>query len=831
MNLWSMTRWALLPAALLLAGCGAGSGRSGTDLSVTGSVSATALNGGDAVQFEMVVANRGDYDAVDVTVRNATLQLAAASVRIACVAEGGADCPASTGTSMSVDRLPAGGRLLFTVSGSLNPGASGTFANTTSVSSADTPELNPDDNSLTVSGTASSHDVAVTGTAPAGPLLTDAATFDFVVDNPGPDVARDVVITTTATANLALQRAQIRCTAAGGASLPVLQADDTLAVAELPAAGSLSCAVPVTVASGTNGNTAVSMSVAAPGDARAGNNTATAVVGATLISNLSVTGSVRDAQVIGGAGTTFDFTVVNQGPASAFDVALTNTTSTDLSLSGAIACTASGGAVPPTDATGGGLVSAAIPAGGALNCAVPVTVAAGANGVVFDTFAVRADNNVRPGAGSVTVSTVAVSSNLGVSQTGPVEAGAGTPLSFSARVNNPGPGSASNVRIDWQATAPAGVSFAAPTCVGLNGAVCPDVLGPSMTVPSLGPGRTLVFSFEATTEPTARGSVQSRVTVASDEDQDTGNNTATVTTALVDPRNGAYAVFAADGRRYDLDIDFDIGRYTLSGNGTQAERSFTADGSGGFVVGGTARLRLATDLIVGGHDFGGDVLPFVAARSFVPGIGAVAGTYNLFTRRIAPDGTATTVPATASVSGNTLSICESETAPVASVRLCATANRTDYVNLVSDGTTITGTSAAGERFSFSVATSGAAKVLLSAGPGPDLGQRLRIGLVDATSGITFGPAQQGPTSDGDWTTVTLVDGVPVQWTSTGSLGSDSAQLVGVTNSGSAPFAMLTGTSTATNGSIFLMQAYPLIVVIGGSPFFSSASGLLQVALP
>lgn len=834
MSFRAMNRWTTLAAAgvlsALLAGCGAGSGRSGTDLAVSGSVSATALNGGDAVRFEMTVLNRGEYDAVDVVIRNASLQVSPGSVRIDCVGEAGATCPAATGPSMTVDRLPSGGRLLFTVSGQLNPGASGTFANTMSAS-AGTADVNPDNNSVTVSGTARSHDVGVTGVAPPGPLLTDSAVFSFVIDNPGPDAAQGVVITTTATANVALQRARISCTASGGASLPALQPDDTLTVDQLPAAGALDCQVPVTVASGTNGNTAVSMNVAAPGDARAGNNTATAVVGATLVSNLSVSGTVRDAQVIGGAGTSFDFVVANQGPATAFDVTLTNTLSTELSLSGPIACLATGGAVVPTPNADGSLVAPALPAGATLNCAVPVTVAAGANGLVFDTFTVRAPNNVRPGAGSVTVTTLAVSSNLGVSQTGPAQVAAGASFSFSARVNNPGPGNASNVRIDWTRSAPAGVVFATPTCVGLNGAVCPAQLGTSMTVPVLGPGRTLVFGFEATSTAGARGSVESRVVVASDEDQDTGNNTAVATATLVDARNGSYEVFAADGRSYDLLIDFDAGTYTMSGNGGSVQRRFVADGSGGYTVDGLARLRLTTDLIVGGHDFGAGVEPFVAVRSFVPGIGSLAGSYNLFTRRVAADGTATTVPGTAFVSGNTLSICEREQAPVTSVRLCPDASRVDYVNLTADGNVITGTSAAGERFSFSVATSGAAKILLSAGTAPDLRQRFRIGLVDSSGGVTFGPAQQGPSSTGDWTTMTLVDGFPVQWTSTGSLGSDSAQLVSVTNSGSAPFSMLTGTSTATNGSIFLMQAYPLIVVIGGSPFFSSASGLLQLALP
>lgn len=826
----SLRTLATLAAAATLVACGAGSGRSGTDLAVSGTVSADRLNGGDHVSFAMTVRNQGDYDAHDVQVRNGTLQLSQASVTIGCTATGGATCPTETGTSMSVSVLPKGGSLVFTVAGNLVLGASGTFANTTTVS-ADTADINSNNNSVTVSGTATSHDTGVTGVAPPAPVLTDTAVFTFTVDNPGPDAASDVVLTTTAGAALTLLRSQISCVPAGGASTPALQADDTLLVATLPAAASLTCSVPVGVPDGTNGSIAVSMNAAAAGDARAGNNTATAVVGATLVSSLAVTGSARDTQVIGGATTSFDFLVANSGPATAFDVALTNTTSTDLTLAGAIECTATGGAVLPTASADGGLVSAAIPAGGGLSCVVPVTVAAGANGVVFDTFAARADNNTRPGNASLTVTTVAVSSNLGVSQTGPTEVSAGDTLSFSARVNNPGPGNASNVRIDWSTVVPAGVTFGTPTCVGLNGAVCPDVLGTTMTVPTLAPGRTLVFGFDATTASSARGAVTSTVAVSSDEDVDPGNNTATASATVVDARSGSYKVFAADGRGYDMTIDFDARRYTMSGNGASVERSFTADGFGGFTVAGQEKFRTTTDLVVGGHDFGGGVLPYVAARSLASNVATLGGNYNLVTRLVTAGGAATTVPGTAFISGNTLSICESETVPVASVRLCATENRTDFVNLTANGSVITGTSSSGQSFSFSVANTGATKVLLATGTTADFRQRLRIGLVDSSGGITFGPAQQGPSSAGDWTTMTLVDGVPVQWTSTGALVNDSAQLVGVTNSGSAPFSMLTGTSTAYNASIYLMQAYPLIVVAGGSPFFSSASGLLQIALP
>jgi uncharacterized repeat protein (TIGR01451 family) len=813
----------------LLVGCGSGSGRSGTDLVVTGVGPATALKGGDPISFTMTVANRGDFEADDLVLRNATLQVAQAGLTISCTASGGATCPATTGATMEVPRLPAGGSLVFVVSSTVNVGASGTVSNTLAVS-ADTSDVNSDNNSVTVSTTVASHDVSVQGTAPAGPLVDGPATFTMLVSNAGPDTAQDVSLATTVSANLSLVPSAIVCTPEGGATAPALQADNTLLVASMPAGATLNCNVPVTVTAGTNGITAVSMTATSAGDSRSSNNASTASVSATLVHDITVTGVVSAPSVVGGGSAVFTMTVRNAGPATALDVALANTLSTDLSLLGAIACAPSGGAVAPVTTLDGSLVSSAIPANGALTCTVPVTVAAGANGAVFSNFTATANGEQRPNDNSATVTTTAVSSNLGVSHTGAAQVAAGTATTFSARVNNPGPGTASNVVVTWTTNAPAGVVFDTPTCTALAGATCPATLGPTMTIPSLPAGRTLVFGFTATPDASYRGDIINAVAVTSDEDIDLSNNSAAVTTAVVDPRSGSYKVYAADGRQYDLALSFETSSYTMSGQGASGTSSFTGSG-GEFTVAGNARFRLAADVMVGGHDFGSGVLPYVAVRSFTSGLTALAGSYNLFTRNILADGTASTLPGTAFISGNTLSICESESSPVTTVRLCVAGARKDYVNLTFSGNVVTGTAANGETIQFSVANTGAAKILLAAGDVAGGGQRLRVGLIDSTAGISFGPAQSGASTTGDWVAVTLEDTLPVRYEATGSSTDDDASLVAVTNSGAGPFSMLTGTSVTYNGSIYLMQSYPLLVVVGGPTAFSAASGLFYLSLP
>jgi hypothetical protein len=1074
-----------LGLALLLVGCGGGSGRSGTDLVVSGVGPSAQLNGGDPVVFVMTVGNEGEFDATDITVRVATLQMAQPTLSITCTARDGATCPAATGPSMTVPSMTPGGSLVFEVASTANLGASGLVSSTLSVSSGSR-DVNTSNNTFTASAPVASNDLVVTGTAPAGPLLSGPATFTMVVDNVGTDAAGDVVLTTTLSASLTLDgpgvvcmpsggavapelqpdgtlrspsipvngrltcdvnvivagnsngaaavsmradapgdsrtgnnvatasvsttlsndvsvvgtappgpllsgsatflmrvanagpdqardvglvttvsaaltldRQDIACAASGGAAAPTMQPDGSLRVSSLPSGAALECSIPVTVAPATSGFAVVSMTaesagdtrpgnntgtasvsatltndvgvsgsappgplldgsatftmvvdnsgvstafdvrltntvgpnltldgaigcvasggavapalqadgtllspsippggrltcsvpvtvkpgvsatvfntmaVDALGDVRASNNTATASVSATLVNNLTVAGTADAATVIGGKSTRFEFRVGNTGPSTAFDVVLANRPSANLTASGPISCAASGGAVAPVLTPEGALVSAAIPLNGLLTCGVPLTVAAGANGTVTSTFSATATGDQRPADSSATVSTVAVSSNLGVSQTGAAEVGAGSPTSFRALVSNPGPGPASNLRITWTRSPSSNVTFDPPTCTASAGATCPAVLGPDMTVASLGAGRSLTFTFRATPAASFRGNIVSTVTVASDEDQDSSNNSASATTRSVDPRNGSYSAYAANGRAYTLVVDFDALKYTMSGQGGSVDKTFTGDAStGDFVVSGTARLRTGKDLLVGGHDFGDGVLPFVAAREFTTSLAGLAGNYNLATRNVDSAGVATTRPASALISGNTLSVCQSETNDVVPVRNCSAAARKDYFNLTLDGTVATGVTAGGEAFSFSVASSGAAKVLLSAGAAVDGTEQFRIGLIDSAAGLTFGPPVRGPSSTGDWLRATLTAGTPPSFAAVGVTTSDTVSLLNISNSGAGPFSMLAGTSITYNALVYVLQASPLVVVVGGSPAYAGASsGFLQLGLP
>lgn len=353
-----------------------------------------------------------------------------------------------------------------------------------------------------------------------------------------------------------------------------------------------------------------------------------------------------------------------------------------------------------------------------------------------------------------------------------------------------------------------------------------------MTVPSLPAGRSLTFTITLPVATAARGSITSAFAVSAAGDPNPTNNQASVTTAVIDPRNGGYKAFAADGRAYELTIDFDAGSYSMVGAAQTMQRSFTADGSGGgYTVSGSARFRVATDLIVGGHDFGAGVgvLPFVAARSFGSTVSEVVGQYNLVTRDVPAGGPAVTHAGVVTVTGNQMLICQADNGSIRPPGNCVVNNvskQRNYVLSAAAGV-YTATEVGGsDQFTFYLARSDASKMLLGAQASTGTAGKLRIGLQDAPSLI--GGTFSGASSSGGWIdTLTLTSS---SYSASGSLDTATAALFSVANTGVG--AMLAG---ARNGDgtqvIWVMQSSPLVITFGDFTATGAAAGLFQAVLP
>ena len=129
------------------------------------------------------------------------------------------------------------------------------------------------------------------------------------------------------------------------------------------------------------------------------------------------------------------------------------------------------------------------------------------------------------------------------------------------------------------------------------------------------------------------------------------NKTVQFVVAGGDARNGSYKVYATNGSRATLDLNFDVGSYALSGStvdDADASGNFSADPNepGTYVfaspriatVANTARFRISGDTMVGAFPFAivqnspvtYEVRPFVASRAMEKNRAAFDGIYNRF---------------------------------------------------------------------------------------------------------------------------------------------------------------------------------------------------------
>lgn len=789
-------------------------------LVVTGTGPAATVAGGEVAIFTTTVANAGPDATTDLRVVHAVgsnLSFVGAS----CTASGGATCPAAVGVVTDVGMLPAGGQLNFSVAALVAAGTNGAI--TTTVQATASNAFNPSGNTAVAVGTAftARSNLAISGSGPSNAPAGGPGSFVLTLVNNGPQAAETVRLVNTLGSNLTLS--SFNCTASGGATCPATPGP-VMDVANLPVDGSLRFDIGVQIAAGTQGALIDTLVATVTSGTRT--EITGVAVGSAYSTSVGVTASGPSGPLIGGTTTSFVMGVANSGPGTAVDVALTNLLSSGLGSAGAISCVAQGGAVCPA-APGATMVVPSMPSGSALTFNVPVTVDAGFNGVVSSTMTAAAAGDVRANDNTASASFTALSVDLGVTQSGATEITAGSTAVFTATVANPGPGTANNLVLS-HALSGAVTSGASLICTPSSGATCPAVLGPDMTLASLPSGRSLTFTVTLPVPEAARGDIVSRFTVASDGDANPANNTASVTTRAIDARNGSYRVFAADGHAYTLNIDFDAGSYTITGGNQVMQRSFTRDGDGkGYTVAGGVRFRTSTDLVVGGHDFAGGTLPYVAARSFGSSVNELVGSYNLLVRDVPLVGAVSQHAAVVTVTGNVLSVCQTDDGSIRQPGTnCTNAGKQrNYVLTVADGFFVATEVGGSDQFSLLLARTGASKLLLgTTAAGAD--GKLRLALQDAATLI--GGTVAGASSSGGWVDPIVLTGVT--YNSAGAAAdTDTASLTAVTGTGVG--AMLRGLRTSDGQTFWVMQSSPLVVGFGDFLAIGAAAGLLHIALP
>jgi uncharacterized repeat protein (TIGR01451 family) len=665
-------------------------------------------------------------------------------------------------------------------------------------------------------------DVAATVAAPAGSMASGGTlTFSVVVTNAGPDAASDVSIRLSFGDSPPVLG--MTCTAAGGAVCPP-QLSGSMAVPSLPAGGTLTFAVPVTTTVGFSGLVPLSALVTAANDTQASNNNASGF--ATVYSaDVAVAVTAPTTSVAAGSTATFTAVVSNAGPDAARDVAFAAAPGSGLTL-GAVSCSAAGGATCPS-ALGGSVAIPALPSGGTLTFTLPATVTAGTNGPITLTASVSSAGDPQAANNNATGTATAYSANVSASITTAATVVSGRTANFTGTIANSGPAVAQSVAVAISASG--GYSIGTIACSAAGGAICPSPTGTNIVVPQLPVGGTLTLGIPVAVPAAATGNLTASLTVSSAGDPAGGNDSASATTTIVPPdaRNGAYYAYATDGRLYSLVLDFNALSYSMSGNGLAAGGSFTADPSGGgYTIGGNARFRVQPDLIVGGFDFGGGVKPFVAARSFVADLSALAGTdFNtLGVNSPVGSGSSDSRIFAARWGTSTVAFCVDNV--IYTLAACPAASVWTY-NITATGldNEFTGFDPVhNDTIVFRVAKSGTESVYIRVGTTADgTTRQFRIGVPNA-SGLTAA-STSGAASDGSWSAITLTNTVYAfsGQSASGAATSDTAALSSIVPG---PTGIRVGTLVGASASIFVIQNSLMSVAVGarGGP----RAGYMQI---
>ena len=321
-----------------------------------------------------------------------------------------------------------------------------------------------------------------------------------------------------------------------------------------------------------------------------------------------------------------------------------------------------------------------------------------------------------------------------------------------------------------------------------------------------------------------------------------------------DARNGKYTVFAANGTRQTLALNFDGRSYDMTDAASQTTSGTlvadtTENGTYRMVstrnadaATNTARLRTTADTVVGSFPFANayaspvsySVQPFVATRALVTTQSALDGTYNRLTVRATAAGRESFVNQIRVRNGGTfVDICND--AVVYTVVACPAASvRTYAVKPSATAGTWTGVSVtdATDTDSFSVATIGSQNVYIDAGTVPGAGAsvptvQFRIGTPEgAFNSVTV----RGGSTDGAWGSAAVTG---TSFNSTGVLptGAGTTATLSLPAPGAlAPTGMRVAQARSNGGTDYwLAQGGKLGVMVGARNNLAT-QGFLQIGL-
>ena len=523
------------------------------DLSVTKTDgSATYLAGGTAI-YTIVVSNAGPSDAVGAAVTDAILSLPqVASASWTCAASGGAACTAGpvAGNISDTVNIPAGASVTYTLSAVLKSSATGSLANTASVTApAGTTDPGPGANSAVDTDTPAARvsDLAITKSdGVASYTAGGSVTYTIVVSNAGPSDAIGATVSDAVTSLPQVASASWTCVGAGGATCTAGPVAGNIAdTVNIPVGGTATYTLVASLrssAAGSLANTATVTAAAGTSDPGAANNSAVDTDTEVRVADLTITKTDGVATYLAGGTTTYTIVVGNAGPSDAIGATVTDAvTSLPQVASASWTCVGAGGATCAAGPVAGNIADTVnVPVGGTATYTVAVQLRANATGNLANTATVAppaGTTDPGPGADTATDTDTPGSrvSDLSITKTdGVASYTAGGTVTYTIVVSNAGPSDAENATVTDTVLALPQVASASWTCVAAGGATCTagPVAGNLNDTVDVPVGGTATFTLVVTLRSSATGNLVNTATVAvaaGSSDPGPGANSATDT--------------------------------------------------------------------------------------------------------------------------------------------------------------------------------------------------------------------------------------------------------------------------------------------------------------
>ncbi len=358
-------------------------------------ISSPTLTAGSKATYTIGVSNPGPSTLTGVGVTN-TLPAVLNGVTFTSVAAGGAaGNGGGSGPVANTLTLPPGGSVTYTVTGTVDPGASGKQTATVAAG-VPAPQVNTDPSKSSASSSSTvvqTADLGVTVVAsPTTPIVASTVTYTITVTNAGPSLATGASLTDSFSA--AYSAVTYTSQASGGASgNKATGSGDLNETLTLPPGASVVYTVSAKLSPAVTGPVTDSASVAVPAGVTDGNpvnDVATATVTVLPQANVSIEVSPNPIAGVVGQPTTFTVVVTNSGPSSASGVTIAGVVPAGLS-NVSFTSTQGGGASGNTPAGAGTPTDVlTLPAGGRVIYTVTATPTPGTVGTDAVRFSLTA---------------------------------------------------------------------------------------------------------------------------------------------------------------------------------------------------------------------------------------------------------------------------------------------------------------------------------------------------------------------------------------------------------------------------------------------------------